>query len=161
MMPRSPRFRLRIPAFGRFSPACRETLRWALCAAVLVLGGCSDPSGGDTDVAVAEVALADGGGEFLIATSFDDRLWLMRMDEGDEKAVQFRLRGVNGVPIPNPGEYSVAVRIADRQVGTWTSTADRAGVFRALKVGQTTFRLDVTRGEQVVFTSGAVTLEVR
>ena len=155
----SPRFRSRprIP-YGR-SPAVRRTVLWAL-AAVLALAGCSDPAGTRT-AAVAEVGLADESGEFLIANEHDGQLWTLTMDHGDDRPIQFRLRGSNGVAIPNPADHSVGITIMNTQLAEWIPTGDRSGILRGLQPGRTSFQVTVYRDDAVVFASGQINLEIR
>lgn len=81
--------------------------------------------------------------------------------QGETQHVTFRFANQNGVPVTNPEDYSVKIiNIANPAVFAWSSESARSGFFTGVANGFTTFRVDVLRGETVVYHSPRINVDV-
>lgn len=121
----------------------------------LALAGCSDILGGGESVPIEEVHLVDDDGSSFILARLGGAAQLhMAIAQGYTQHVRFRFTNQNGVPVPDPEAYSVnVISIANPAVFAWQPEAARSGFFKGVANGYTTFRVDVLRGDSVVYHS--------
>jgi hypothetical protein len=144
---------MRLASRGRHRPCFRSGL-YALVAGMLALGGCSDILGGGESVAVEEVWMVDDDGNTA-------RVEHLLIRQGSTQHVTFRFANRNGVPVTNPEAYSVnIISIANPALFSWRSESARAGFITGVADGYTTFRLDVLRGDSVVYHSARIGVDV-
>lgn len=144
----------------RRRPRSRATL-YALLAGVLALASCSDIFGGGGEpVPVEEVMVEDDeGNSFVIAGPVGNHKLLI--EKGQTQHVTFHLNNRNGVPVSDPEAYSVnVVRINNPALFAWRSESARSGFFIGVAAGFTTFRVEVSRNGEVVFTSRRINVDV-
>lgn len=80
------------------------------------------------------------------------RLERVLIAQGETQHVTFRFANRNGVPVTDTEAYTVKVHsINNPALFAWREESVRSGFFTGVANGFTTFRLDVLRGETVVY----------
>ena len=103
----------------------------------------------------------DDGSSFIIAGSGGTAHFHMAIAQGETQHVTFRFGNRNGVPITDPEAYSVKVlRIGNPALFAWRSESARSGFFTGVANGYTTFRLEVSRGDSVVYYSPRIGVDI-
>lgn len=147
---------MHLAAPGRHRPRRRTVL--VLLAGMLAFSGCSDVLGGGESVVLEEVIVEnDEGHGFAIAGTGGTAHFHMALQKGEVQHVTFKFGNRNGVPITDVAPYSVRIySIANPAVLAWRSESARSGFFTGVENGYTTFRLEVSRRDSVVYTSARI-----
>lgn len=140
----------------------RATVLCAIAAVALAVAGCSDIFGGGEPVPVEEVVMVDDdGSSFVLAGSSGVARFHMAIEQGVTQHVTFRFNNRNGVPATDPEAYSVSIYgINNPALFSWRAEGARSGFFTAVASGFTTFRLQVSRGDSVVYTSARIGVDI-
>jgi hypothetical protein len=127
-------------------------------AALLTVGGCSELTGGDGPSQIIEISVSNSTEHIFLTARRGSSSGGIPVEIGVDLPLEVRLFGDNGVKIESP--HSVSARVTNPAFASWEPRGDKSFALTGLAEGSTSVRIDVSRGDSVVFTSSQIIVQV-